>query len=973
MPISWNEIRHNAIRFSRDWATARSEKADKQTFWNEFFEVFGVRRRVVATFEERVKSIAGDYGYIDLFWPGMLLVEHKSLGADLGKAESQAFRYIEHLLSAGRADEAPRYVIVSDFARISLHDLEPDDQKSFPLLGSVKTVEFGLDGLHGHIHEFAFIPGYKQHRFEDQDPINIRAVSILGELHDTLEAGGYKGHELEQFLVRVLFCLFAEDTGIFEREAFHLYLENRTKPDGSDLGLHLARLFEVLNTSPEHRQTSLDETLAAFRYVNGDLFAERLGFADFNRDMRNALLACTRFDWSRISPAVFGSLFQGVMEPKERRQAGGHYTSERDILKVVRGLFLDELRDGFQKAKASKADLRRFHEKLGSLRFLDPACGCGNFLVITYRELRLLEIDILKALHGTQKALNIHEHTKVDVDAFHGIEISEWPARIAEVAMWLMDHQMNVRLSETFGEYFARLPLRKSPTILCGNALRLDWKKVLPPQKCDYLLGNPPFVGKQFMNAAQNEDMEYVCGHIRGHGLLDYVTAWYVKAAEYVRGTRCRCAFVSTNSITQGEQVGILWQAMFEQGVKIHFAHRTFPWESEAKGKAHVHVVIIGFGVGDIGGKRLFDYESSAGTQRDGAENGASVTTVNNICPYLVEGPDVVLTARGKPVCNVPPIVFGSMPNDGGHLLLDTKQRDELLAAQPDAARFLRRFVGAEEFLNGVERWCLWLRGVDSMEYTRMPAVMDRVRAVIGHRERSKRQTTKNLAGTPAEFGEIRQPDCKYLLIPSVSSERRKYIPIGFMRPEIVASNLVLLVPGAELYHFGVLSSAMHMAWVRRVAGRLESRYRYSNRIVYNNFPWPQEPGAKRIARVEEAAQQVLDLRVQFGDGRAGFLPAKTRKAESACLAELYGRVTMPAPLFRAHAALDKAVDRCYRLQPFDTDRHRVEFLFVLYQKLASPLLPAIRKKRGRLVDSRPAAAEAQPSEDRATRGDGDA
>jgi hypothetical protein len=958
MPISWNEIRHNAIAFARDWAGASSESAEKQTFWNEFFGVFGVSRQTVASFEEPVRKVSGQYGYIDLFWPGMLLVEHKSRGQDLGKAESQAFRYIRDLVRDGRQDEVPRYVIVSDFARIALHDLAPEEQKNLPLFDQfhVESIVFPLNELHKSIRHLAFIPGYKQHKFEDQDPINLRAVQIMDNLHDTLAAGGYKGHDLERFLVRILFCLFAEDTGIFEREAFHLYIENRTSPDGSNLGPQLARLFEVLDTPAEERQKNLDETLAAFPYVNGELFSERLRFADFNRNMRDSLVACTRFDWSCISPAIFGSLFQGIMEPRERRQIGGHYTSERDILKLIRPLFLDDLRAEFDRVKSNKRQLRLFHQKVAELRFLDPACGCGNFLVIAYRELRQLEIEVLAALHGTkQQHLHFQSLPQVDVDAFFGIEISEWPARIAEVAMWLMDHQMNVRLSEVFGQYYVRLPLKKSPTIVLGNALRLDWSKILPPDECTYILGNPPFVGKQFMNPEQRSDMALVCGSVKGYGVLDYVTAWYVKAASYIQGSNIRVAFVSTNSISQGEQVGVLWQALFGQGVKIHFAHRTFAWESEAKGKAHVHVIIVGFGALDFAPKLIYECESVArassrgvsGKAKSSLEPVVAVAEAANISPYLVAGPDLVLTARSKPISPVPEIVFGSMPNDGGHLLMTRAERDSLVRQEPGAAKYLRHFVGADEFLNGIERWCLWLYGENAAEYRKMPGIMDRVRAVTSHRESSKRATTKELATTPAEFGEIRQPDCPYLLIPSVSSERRRYIPIGFMRPEMIASNLVLLVPGADRYHFGVLSSTMHMAWVRQVAGRMKSDYRYSNRIVYNNFPWPVDATDAAMARVEEASQHILDLRVELGDGRAGFLPSN-KKGYGACLADLYGTESMPSPLYKAHRALDVAVDRCYRRAPFTSDRQRVEFLFALYEKLTEPLLAAGRKTRKR-------------------------
>jgi hypothetical protein len=587
MPISWNEIRHNAIRFAKDWAGESREDAEAKTFWDEFFQVFGLKRRLVATFEEPVKKLSGQWGYIDLFWKGTVLAEHKSRGKPLDKAHTQAVNYIQALKTTGREDEVPRYVVVSDFAKFALHDLEEDE-----------TVEFGLDEFPQYVDRFAFIPGYKQHKLEAEDPVNIRAVELLGELHDVLEDGGYSGHDLERFLVRVLFCLFAEDTGLFDRNAFTDFVENHTKPDGSDLGSQLARLFGVLNSPKEKRQKTLLEELAAMPYVNGELFAEALGFAEFNRDMRNRLLACCRFDWSRISPAVFGSLFQSVMEPRERRQVGAHYTSERDILKLVRSLFLDDLKAEFEKAKGSKKKLEDFHKKLGTLKFLDPACGCGNFLVVTYRELRLLEIEVLKALiDPKQKVLDIQTLLRINVDQMYGIEINEFPARIAEVAMWLADHQMNGLVSNTFGHYVARLPLTKSPHIVNANALRIDWKEVLPPAECSYVLGNPPFVGHTFQSADQKSDQEFVLKNISALGVLDYVCNWYILAAEYIVGTSIRVGFVSTNSITQGEQAGLLWGEMFGRyRIKITFCHRTFPWQSEARGKAHVHVVIVGFG-----------------------------------------------------------------------------------------------------------------------------------------------------------------------------------------------------------------------------------------------------------------------------------------------------------------------------------------------------------------------------------------
>ncbi|MHB8539362.1 MAG: DNA methyltransferase [Candidatus Acidiferrales bacterium] len=928
MPLSWNEIRHRAIAFSKEWTGVTSERAEKQTFWNEFFDVFGIRRRTVAIFEEPVRKISGEYGYIDLFWPKKVLVEHKSLGKDLGKAESQAFRYIQDLASEGRIDDIPRYVIVSDFDRIALHDLEPDEQLGLPLFNNrrVATIEFPLADFHSHIHEFAFIAGYKQHKFEEQAPINIEAVEIMGRLHDALEAGGYSGHELERFLVRVLFCLFAEDTGIFEPESFRLYLENRTAQDGSDLGPHLARLFDVLNTPEDKRQKNLDESLAAFPWVNGALFAENLRFADFNRDMRDALLACTRFDWSEISPAIFGSLFQAVMEPRERRQIGGHYTSERDILKVIRSLFLDDLRVEFDRAKGNKAELKRFHERLARLRFLDPACGCGNFLVITYRELRLLEIEILRLLFpGDQPNLNVQQLSLVDVDAFYGIEISEWPARIAEVAMWLMDHQMNLRLSKAFGQYFVRLPLKKSPTIVCGNALRLDWKKILPPEKCSYVLGNPPFVGHHFQTQAQRDDQYLLMRNISAGGVLDYVCSWYLKGAEYIQRTHIRVGFVSTNSIAQGEQPGILWPVLFKlYSLKIHCAHRTFPWESEARGKAHVHVVIIIFGAFDTTGKRLYDYDAQAQT--------FTVSVAKNISPYLFEGPDMVLTNRSEPICSVPAMRWGSKATDGGNLVFTDEERKLFIKKEPGAQKWMRRYYCAEDFIHGQNRWCLWLEKISPVELNALREVKKRVEAVRDFRTSSKAEATRKYAQFPTLFRQIAQPSSDYLLIPRVSSERRPYVPIAFVSREAIAGD-VQLIADATLYHFGILTSAMHMGWMRQVCGRLESRYRYSNSLVYNNFPWPEAPTAKQRAAVEAAAQVVLDARKQFPD---------------ATLADLYDPLAMPPALVKAHAALDRAVDLCYRPQPFDNDRQRVEHLFALYEKLTAPLLPAAKKARPR-------------------------
>lgn len=940
MPLSWNEIRHRAITFAREWKGETREAAERQTFWNEFFNVFGVRRRTVATFEEPVKKLSGDWGFIDLFWPGRLLAEHKSAGAALGKAHAQGMDYIRGLKDTGRDREIPRWLIVSDFNRIALHDLEPEQDPDAPLLKRLPaTVEFPLADLHKFIRHFAFIAGYTQHRLNPEDPANLEATQLMCNVHDALEAGGYSGHELKRFLVRILFCLFAEDNGIFPPKTFELFLRNRTAEDGSDLGVRLEQLFRTLNTDTPQRQLNLDEELSQFPYVNGELFAEHLEFAEFNADMRNGLLACCAFRWETISPAVFGSLFQSVMDRKERRQIGAHYTAEKNILKLIRSLFLDDLRAEFATIKADRstrriARLQEFQDKLAKLRFLDPACGCGNFLVLTYRELRKLELEVLLALHGQQHEMSLDDVTqlsKLNVHQFYGIEVEEFPARIAEVALWLTDHQANVVLSTVFGQFYDRLPLRASPHIVVGNALRTDWRAVLPAEECSFVLGNPPFVGKKEQNAEQKVDMELVWGEVQGGGILDFVTAWYRKASEYIQGTQIRCAFVSTNSISQGEQVSVLWADLFQRWhLKIHFAHRTFAWESEARGKAHVHVVIIGFGAFDASKKVLFEYDTP--------KSEGHAVAAKNINPYLTEGPDLVITSRRQPINGAPEISYGSMMidkdrkhGDEAGLLLSREYRDALLAECPALAPYIRVIYGGDEFLNGKERWCLWLVGAPPTLVRDCPSLRARIEGVKRFRESSGRGQTKELAKTPTLFGEIRQPSTRYLLIPKVSSETRRYIPIGFVSPEIIASGSALIVPGATLWDFGILSAAMHNAWMRYVAGRMKSDFQYSNAIVYNNCPWPETPSASQRQAVEAAAQAVLDARAKF---------------PGATLADLYDPVAMPGELAKAHAALDRAVDRRYRKEPFPSDRHRVEYLFALYEKITAPLVATAKPKR---------------------------
>jgi hypothetical protein len=586
--------------------------------------------------------------------------------------------------------------------------------------------------------------------------------------------------------------------------------------------------------------------------------------------------------------------------------------------------------------KDNRNKLLKFHDQISLLRFLDPACGCGNFLVIAYRELRLLELEIIKALQKGQQLLDISERLRLDVDRFYGIELEEFPSQIAQVAMWLTDHQMNLRVSEEFGEYYIRLPLRKSPNIMQGNALRLDWQSLIDPvpfekkeQRFDYIFGNPPFIGSKMMNEDQRKEIREISADAKGAGVLDYVSGWYFKAAHYLNeweniGTRC--AFVSTNSITQGEQVGILWKELFQRyKIKIHFAHRTFKWSNEAKGKAAVHVVIVGFSNFDIKNKKIFEYEDIKGEPHE--------FLVKNINPYLVEGGDIFIERMDNPLCNVPKMCFGNMPLDGGHLLFTNEEKDELLKIEPQAAKYLKPLISAFEFINGMQRWCLWLERVEPYEYRSMPEILKRIDLVKKFRLNSKAPSTQKFAQTPALFRDRNRPK-SYILIPSTSSENRTYIPLGFFGEDEVANNSCHIIPDGTIYHFGIVSSKMHVTWLKHIGGRLESRFRYSKDIVYNNFPWPENPTDKQKEKVESAVKKVLETRELF--------PGST-------LADLYDPLTMPPALVKAHQELDKAVDLCYRSQPFPNETKRIEFLFDLYEKYTSGLFREKKEKRSKL------------------------
>jgi len=932
-----NELKHRAIEFSHEHANDSSENSEKQIFWNDFFAIFGLSSKRIGAFEARAKTLRDTVGFIDYFWPGTLLVEHKSRGENLDKALTQALDYC--VSGSLKEDELPRFIIVSDFARFRIMDLVAyraagaqldfvemriDQARETPLY-----TEFPLEALYENLHRFNFILGYEQKLYKTEDPVNIEAAELMGALHDELKDAGYIGHELELFLVRIMFCFFADDTGIFPRDQFSWLLEAHTHEDGRDLGPLLAQVFQILNTPYERRMKTLDTEISLLPYVNGGLFAEILPLPAFNKEMAAIFMKCCHFDWSRVSPAIFGSLFQSVMDAEARRNLGAHYTSEKNIMKTIHGLFLDEYIEILKKARGNVGKLNSFLELIRTTRILDPACGCGNFLILAYRELRILEIEAHKEIQRLekQKYLDLDRYRGIDVENMYGIEIEEFPAQIARTALWIMDHLMNVRLSEEFVEYFVHLPLTSTPHIICGNALRLDWKEIISPEKLNYIIGNPPFVGSKMLTLDQRSDVEYAMGHVQNYALLDLVSAWYVKAIDYIQGTTIECAFVSTNSITQGEQVGILWSYLLVKGSRINFAHRTFKWMNEARGVAAVYCVIIGFAIYDRQSKVIYDYPDIKGE--------AIARSAKNINPYLVDSRNLIIRNANSPICKVPQIKFGNQPIDGGGLILSEEECEKVLQDEPSISKYIRPYIGADEFINNKTRYCLWLLDADPEKILKSSFIRKRLEEVRQFRLSSKREVTRQLAQIPYLFAFISHEETEYLLIPSVSSERRDYIPIGFMKPDVIASNLNLIIPGATYYHFGILQSHMHMAWMRQVCGRLKSDYRYSNGLVYNNYPWPAELTKAHQEAVEVAAQSVLNIRAQFS---------------GSSLATLYDPLTMPAILRKAHKVLDAAVDKCYRKEPFTNELDRVQYLFDLYEKmtigLVADALKPMRKKR---------------------------
>lgn len=898
-------------------------------FYEELFSAFGIDSSKASKYERRVKDPQEGTKRIDVFLPSKLLVEQKSPGKSLDEAQHQALAYIP-LLEHRR--EWPDYVLLSDFACFRLLQMD----KSKPMPEASEIWNFTLHELPKKIDLFGFLTGFQRVSFKEQQPVNRKAAELMAALHDELASTGFTGHDLEVFLVRLLFCLFADDTGLFrEPDILYTFLQDNTRPDGSDTGSKLQEFFQTLDQPDNKRSQALSPLLLKLPYVNGGLFSERLDMPSFTPTAHEMLLEACAFGWADVSPAVFGNMFQTVMrkaDAKKKRQQGAEYTPEHNILKVINGLFMDELRAEFEKIKHNTPKLHEFQTKLSKINVLDPACGCGNFLILAYRELRELELEVIKRLHtgpaGIQLVNNVKYLTKVTIDQFYGFEIEEFPARIAEVAMYLVEHQVNRKLHNVFGQHFEDLPLTRSAHITLGDALELNWAESVPVDELSYIIGNPPFVGSKMMSEKQRQSILAIFPKVKGNGILDFVTGWYGKAAQLMqKNPKIKTAFVSTNSICQGEQVAALWGYLLTQGIHIHFAHRTFAWTSDAKGKAAVYCIIVGFGLDTSHQPTLYDYPDLKGQP--------IARAVKNISPYLAEGNNIIVRKHSAPLCEVPPILFGNQPIDGGNLILLPKEYDAFVQKYPNAKPLIRRFIGAEELINGAERHIFWLKNAKSEDIRAVPDLMARIEATKQYRRESSREATRDLAQTPTRFAFESHPDKGiYIIVPRVSSEARSYIPIGFLDYKTIASDSALIIPNATLYHFGILTSAMHMAWVRYVGGRLEGRYRYSNTLCYNPYPWPKANQSTHD-KIAQLAQKVLDARAEH---------------PKATLADLYDPLTMPTYLHKAHTELDKAVDAAYRKEPFKTEAERVAYLLDAYQKLTTTPLEALARKRRKKI-----------------------
>lgn len=919
------EHRLAAKQFAADWQGRGDEKQETQTFWLALLQkVYGVTEPdKFISFEktvnvDNVKTGKSNTKFIDGYIGATrVLIEQKGAKIDLNKGElqsdgsllspyQQARRYGGYL----PVNQQPRWIVVCNFKEFRIHDMNhPNDTPEILLLSDLEKEYARLN----------FLVNTGDENIRKEMEISLQAGELVGVLYDAL-LKQYAEPESEQTLkslnalcVRLVFCLYAEDSGIFgKRNMFHDYLQAHRAEDRRAL----INLFRVLDQKEDERGRYLDDDLAAFPYVNGGLFAnEDIEIPRLGDEIIDLLLsrASEDFDWSAISPTIFGAVFESTLNPQTRRSGGMHYTSIENIHKVIDPLFLDALKTELNDIKSISvkrnrdAKLRSFQARLASLTFLDPACGSGNFLTETYLSLRRLENEVLSLLYEGQIVMDMNDPIQVSISQFYGIEINDFAVTVAKTALWIAESQMMKETEDVVRMSLDFLPLKTNAHIVEGNALQMDWEDVVSKMQLNYIMGNPPFIGYTYQSTEQKADLQNTMAGIGKN--IDYVSGWYFKAAQLMQSTAIRTAFVSTNSITQGEQVAGVWKPMFEcLGIHIDFAHRTFRWDSEANLKAHVHCVIVGFSV------QMNPAEKLLFTSKQ-------VQHVQNISPYLIDAPTLFIESRNKPLCNVPEICKGSQPTDGGNLIVTEEDYNGFMKQAPASAKYIRRFLGADEFLNGKNRYCLWLDGISPKELQGMPLVLERVQLVRDFRLSSKKAATRKQADTPTLFTENRQPSEDFIAIPEVSSGTRRYIPMGFLHPDTICSNKLQILPGASIYHFGVLMSNVHMAWMRTVCGRLKSDYDYSAKIVYNNFPWPV-PTEKQKAKIEQSAQAILDARSLYPD---------------CSLAVLYNEVTMPPELRKAHQVNDRAVMEAYGFWgKFNSESACVAELMKMYQQLAS-------------------------------------
>ena len=929
-PMTQTEQQRAAKKFSQDWQGKGYEKGESQKFWLDLLcNVYGVQDFAnFVHFENQIKDTFQDKtitNFIDVYIPATkVMVEQKSSGKDLRKAIRQSdgtlltpFQQAKKYIAGLPLSQHPRWVVTCNFEEFLVYDMEQPDGEPESIL---------LENLEREYYRLSFLTEQGSIHLKRELEISKKAGDIIGEIYDAI-LRQYKDADnpspqtlksLNMLCVRIVFCLYAEDAGIFgHKSMFGDYLKQQ---EAKNLRRALLDLFQILDQREQERDEYLEESLLAFPYVNGGLFTEAdRTIPQLTEEIKELLVrhASSEFDWSEISPTIFGAIFESTLNPETRRTGGMHYTSIENIHKVIDPLFMDELWKEFTAIKEMKQEKARetrliaFQRKLGSLQFLDPACGSGNFLTEAYLSLRRLENECLKLRFNNNAVLDVFEDTVfVKIHQFYGIEINDFAAVVAKTALWIAESQMMAETASILQRNLEFLPLKSYANIVEGNALQMDWESVVPTGQLSYIMGNPPFVGARLMSKEQKEDVLSVWGAIKNIGNLDYVSCWYKKTSDAMKNTTIKAALVSTNSITQGEQVAIMWKSLMEMGVKIDFAYRTFRWDSESNAKAHVHCVIVGFSCHrdsevprNSTGKRIFNPDGT-------------VVLAQNINGYLLDNPDIFIESRSKPLCAVPEIGIGNKPIDGGNYLFTEDEMKAFVRKEPLSEKYFKKWLGADEFINGYYRYCLWLGDCSPAELLKMPECLKRVQAVRELRLASKSEGTRKLAEKPTRFHVENMPKGNYIVVPKVSSEKRTYIPVGFLSSQIFASDLVFLIPDAEIYHFGVLTSSVHMAWMRAVCGRLESRYRYSKDIVYNNFPWPQLTEGQR-ARVAQTAQAILDARAQYPDCSP---------------AQLYGDNSFLFPdLVKAHQANDKAVLELYGLSVKATETEIVGRLMEMY------------------------------------------